>query len=143
MQFEMRWSASDQITTLMRVIAHICKHPSDARQVRLDDRHSTEGFVTIDGIPTKPPPADRGGFIATVIALARVLSMVWWGRLWPFKQRLDPRWKTEAASYLLVLLAAGVGIGQIWTRNNEGQQFRPQLVTPAQEAADVFRGNAI
>jgi hypothetical protein len=144
MQFEMRWFVCDRVDALTRVINYICENPSRAHRVHVVAKGSdAEGFFYIDGAD-EPKTSQNRGFRATMSNMFRVLLIVPWISLGKDSNRkkdgkkeetsryclidtligfiltpMDDRWKTEASSYLIVLLAASIGIVQIWFSNCE------------------------
>jgi hypothetical protein len=144
MQFEMRWIVSDRVNALTQVINYICENPSDAHRVRVVAKGSdADGFVYIDGA-AEPKTSQNRGFLKAIFNMFRVLLIVPWISLGKDSNRkkdgkkeetsrcclidtlkgfiltpMDDRWKTEASSYLIVLLAASIGIWQIWFSNCE------------------------
>ena len=116
LQFELRWVSADRDEALMRVMAHIWEHPEDAQRIRLVVDDDAIGFPYVTDVMAVPVTKKERGFLPTLVAIVRVGLFVTWGKFWFGGKKLDGRWKTEAATYLLVILTVFVGVGALWSR---------------------------
>jgi len=102
-QFRLRWEAADDVEGLRRAHAYLCTltdlSPEDWGEIRCSGQWPPLIQRKVTEIKEKEPRACR--------------KALWdWVRL--HKDKVDPRWQTEFASYTAIVIATVVAIVRVW-----------------------------
>lgn len=109
MQFTMRWVAADIQAGLMLVMASLCNSlqlpPKDKLKVENDNLWPNFIQERIDQQRKRAPRSKVEG----LKAFKNIIRFQW------NEDKLDNRWKTELASYVIIALGASLSLSVIWS----------------------------